>query len=163
MAEINTSSSWWAYLGLGSAGVDTSSQTAAVPELRGPPTVVVEPASADQHVTEATSEETEDRDNNAVTSSSPVKVDDEAPTNTQHAASMTSAQTSGSAWYSPWGWYEWYSAPVPIETPVEPSAAKTEAELIKEEALSRATAAEPQPALFSEQPSDPSSSQAPTL
>lgn len=134
-----------------------------MPELRGAPTVVVESASADQHLSEAASGETEDREDNAVTSSSPVKADDDAPTNTEHATSMTSAQTSGSAWYSPWSWYEWYSAPAPVKTPEEPNAAKTAAELIKEEALSRATATEPQPTLFSEQPSDPSSSQAPTL
>ena len=51
-------------------------------------------------------------------------------------SSTLSAQSTSSAWYSPWGWYDWYAGPGDVDSQ-EPALSKSEAELIKEEALAR--------------------------
>ncbi|KAH8108390.1 hypothetical protein DFH11DRAFT_1517039 [Phellopilus nigrolimitatus] len=79
--------------------------------------------------------------------SSPAQVEDTGRIQIERPLSVTSGQTS---WYSPWGWYEWYNAPTAPETPEEVSVSKTDAELVREEALARsdplASIAKPLPA-----------------
>lgn len=159
--EVNTSSSWWGYLGFGGAAASAITEVTAVPEVQTQPDVVIEDPIAEQSATEAASEAEEDRDEIAGTANPPAQSDNVIETSIEQAASLASGQTTASAWYNPWGWYQWYStSSATVETPEGTSTAKTEAELIKEEALSRADASRTQ--MTTERPSDPPSEPAPT-
>lgn len=58
------------------------------------------------------------------------------PTHEDHPSSLLSNQASNPTWYSPWVWYDWYTGPGDLSSAAAQDG-KTEAEIVKEEALAR--------------------------
>lgn len=127
-APESKQSSWLDYIGFGSV----KSSATSVPLPSSP---IVEPASP---TAADTSQDhcpplaiTQERDVNG--RHSPVNEEYE-----EHPPSLLSSQASNSAWYSPWGWYDWYTGPdILTPTAAQDHDGKTDAEIVKEEALAR--------------------------
>lgn len=60
----------------------------------------------------------------------------QSPALEEHPPSFISSQESNPTWYSPWVWYDWYTGPGNLSSTAAQDS-KTEAEIVKEEALAR--------------------------
>lgn len=130
-APESKQASWLEYIGFGSA--KSSATSLPIQDSSG----VSSPPGVDS--TPPTSDPSPPPQNKPA--SEQEAIDTEVAEDSSHL--LTSGQTLASTWYSPWGWYEWYRGPgePSFETTLN---AKTEAELVKEEALARPEADEPQ-------------------
>lgn len=140
--------SWWNYVGLGSG----KSSSTALPAPDSPNTLH-SPTSG-----EAGDSSTPIPSSDHHTRAEGEVMEVQTPPE-ERPASITSGQTTGSAWFMPRGWYEWYSKPTDV--PHAPAIVKTEAEMIKEDPLARPNPPTPLPSEAQPSPSSPTPTQEP--
>ncbi|KAI5117815.1 hypothetical protein M0805_004945 [Coniferiporia weirii] len=161
--DVNTVSlSWWSYIGLGGKA-EASSQPppSELPNQQNEENATSNEDPGIQPVLQASEQQVLDQRVGIAFGSPPTTsngTEDIDQVSAERPLSVTSGQTSASAWYSPWGWYEWYATPGVLETPEATVASITEADQVKEEALARPDPPDTSSASPSVQEPEPSAS-----